>query len=313
MRIERLPQDNTRTQGAARRAWYRRHAPQHLAAVAALLDRALAVRAPHAPASVVVLGAGACTEIPLERLARAAERVVLVDLDAPGMERARQEVPASLRERVRVLVADISGGVSDALGGRLRAQPWPDLAKLSAQAVLAAAAGALDRVPVPDPPPLAGLGEGAWGVVVSSFVLTQLFSLPLLDVRDQLALASSALAAPDADPRFHAAAQGFRRRIALAHVHLLTRLAAPGASVLFLSDTTGHLLPPTAGPHAATPHAARESLPVLPPEVLAIPQDFAPALQLDGAPRRWEWLVTAPTGKQYGRAYDALGALFRAP
>jgi hypothetical protein len=308
MRIERLVEDNTRTQGAARRAWYRRHAPQHLAAVARLAERALAARAPDAPTSVVVLGAGACTEIPLERLARASERVVLVDLDAPGMERARQEVPASLRERVRVLVSDISGGVSDALGALLRAEPWHDLAHLSTQAVLATAASALERVPVPDPPPLSGLGAGGWGVVISSFVLTQLFSLPLLDVRDQLALVTSEGAAPDADPRFHAAAQTLRRRIALAHAHLLATLVAPGGVALFMSDTTGHLLPPSAGPHASDP---RESLAVLPPDVLAIPHDFAPRLHLIGEPQRWEWLVSAPSPAQHGRAYDAVGALFR--
>lgn len=306
MRIERLAQDNTRTQGAARRTWYRRHAPEHLAAVAQLVDRALEARGPGATAPVIVLGAGACTELPLERLARASERVVLVDLDASGMERARDELPATLRGRVRLVVSDISGGISDALTARLRGEPWADLAQLSTRAVTTAAAVALERVPVPDPPPLVGLSESRCGLVISSFVLTQLFSLPLLDVRDQLALVSSA-AALDADPRFHSAAHAFRRRVAVAHAHLLAALLAPGGVGLFMSDTIGHLLPPSAGPHAGGP---RESLPVLPPEVLAIPQDFTPQLRLIGAPRRWEWLVTSPTPDEYGRAYDAVGALF---
>jgi hypothetical protein len=207
---------------------------------------------------------------------------------------------------VRLVVGDISGGVSDGLAARLRQEPWRDLAQLSAQTVIAAAASALERAPVPDPPALAGLGAGAWGVVISSFVLTQLFSLPLLDVRDQLALIAPS-AAPEADPRYQDVAQRFRRRVALAHAHLLAALAASGGVVLCMSDTTGHLLPPTAGPHAREP---RESLPVLPPEVLALPHDFAPQLQMIGEPLRWEWLVSASAANEYGRAYDAIGALF---
>ena len=44
MRIERLAQDNRRTQGTERRAWYRRHSPEHLRAVESLIEEALAAR-----------------------------------------------------------------------------------------------------------------------------------------------------------------------------------------------------------------------------------------------------------------------------
>src|SRR5579875_2584854 len=115
MRIERLAEENRRTQGAGRRAWYRGHNPEHLEAVAALMDAALAPRGEDAPPTAVVLGAGACTELPLERLARTCERVTLVDLDARGMGAAREELPAGLRGRVQLLEADVTGGVSAAL------------------------------------------------------------------------------------------------------------------------------------------------------------------------------------------------------
>ena len=103
MRIARLAEENPRTQGPERRAWYRRHSPTHLRAVAALVEAALAARTPGGPSRAVVLGAGACTEAPLERLARAFEQTLLVDVDVPGMARARDELPASLRSRVDLL------------------------------------------------------------------------------------------------------------------------------------------------------------------------------------------------------------------
>src|SRR5690348_13777147 len=124
MRVERLTSENPRTQGTPRRALYRRQSPAHLDTIAHLVRRGLAARTAPAPRAAVILGAGACTELSLEPLARALATVLLVDLDAPGMERARAELPASLRPRVRTLHADLTGGVSQALAALLRAQPW---------------------------------------------------------------------------------------------------------------------------------------------------------------------------------------------
>src|SRR5690349_20461943 len=120
MRIARLAEENPRTQGPERRAWYRHHSPAHLQAVSALVEEALAALAAGGPSRAVVLGAGACTEAPLERIARSFEHVLLVDVDVPGMARARDELSASLRNRVDLLQADITGGVSDALAEELR-------------------------------------------------------------------------------------------------------------------------------------------------------------------------------------------------
>lgn len=131
MRVERLTSENPRTQGAVRRAQYRRHSPAHLDTIAHLIRRGLAVRTAPAPRAAVILGAGAGTELPLASLARALDTILLVDLDLPGMERARAELPASLRPRVRALPADLSGGVSQTLAALLRAQPWDDLARLA--------------------------------------------------------------------------------------------------------------------------------------------------------------------------------------
>ena len=62
-------------------------------------------------------------------------------------------------------------------------------------------------------------------------------------------------------------------------------------------------------PHHA--HDPRETLTVLPPDVLAIPDDLAPRFQLVGQPRAWEWLVTAPDADHFGRMYEAVGVVLR--
>jgi hypothetical protein len=309
VRIERLSVENARTQGADRRLWYRHHNPEHLRAVAELLDATLARRGAEAPGAAVVLGAGACTELPLERLARACQHVTLVDLDVPGMERARRELPPGLRGQVDLLGADVSGGVSRELAEQLREQPWADLAALSERALLDAAAGCLDRCAVPDPPTLAGVAQVSCGLVVSALVLTQLFSLPLLDVLDTLSVvAPQVVGLQDADPRYHAAVRHFRRRVALAHLDLVAALLAPGGAALLLTDVTGYLLAPGQGPHAG---AAREELPLLPPDVVDLPAELAARFGLPLPPRRWEWLATAPAPTQPGRLYAVLGAVLR--
>jgi hypothetical protein len=313
MRIERLPQENPRTQGPERRAWYRAHSAEHLRTNSDLLEAALRVLRGKA-VRALVLGAGACTELPLERLARACESVLLMDVDVPGMLRARDEVAQSLRSRIDVVAADLTGGVSQALAAELRMQPWGDLASLggpSGHAPLDAAAACIDRCPVPDPPLFAELAPHGYDLVISSFVLTQLFSLPLLDVIDMLNLyAPDSVDLRDSYPRYREAAQGFRRRIAQAHLSLIGSLLASGGAGLLLTDVRGYLLPPRKGLHAGS-GAAPEALDVLPPDVLALPDDVAARFAVEGDVRRWRWLVSAPATELPGRAYDACGIVFR--
>lgn len=314
MRIGHLARDNRRMQGPERRTWYRAHAPRHLAAVEELVDAALHARDRDAPDRAVVLGAGACTEFPLERLARSCGAVVLADVDVRGMTQARDGLPASLRERVDLVQGDIAGGISDLLTDELKGQPWRDLAQLdpkTMRAVLDAAAGCLERCPVPDPPLVPYLTPGLYGLVVSDLVLTQLYSLPLLDLLDALAArAPEAVDLREAHPRYVAAAADFRRRVALAHVSLLRSLVAPGGVALLLTDVTGYLIPEKSGAHAKDP---AEAFPVLPPEALRIPDDLAARFEVIGRPRTWRWPVSLPGADVPGREYDATGVLLRAP
>lgn len=316
MRIQQLTRENTRMQGPDRRQWYRRHSADHLRTARELVVLAGAAVKSELSRRAVVLGAGACTEVPLEWITRYCEAVVLVDVDVSGMLRARAELPSSLRGRVQLVDADITGGVSAALADELRTQPWQDLAALTGSGGMApidAAAGCLERCTIPDPPLLPEVEvEGGYSIVISSLVLTQLFSLPLLDVYDMLAYHAARVAdLRESQPRYLAAAMSFRRHIALAHLALIEKLVAPSGVGLFISDVTGYLLTQRAGSSDSRPPEEREALPVLPVEALALPDDFAKRFALLEPPRYWQWLVALADASHPGRSYDVCGLLFR--
>ena len=312
MRIERLAEENRRMQGPRRRDEFRRVSPAHLRAVERLVADALAARDAAAPSTAALLGAGACTELPLERIVRACERVALADLDAPGMGRARDELPPAVRSRTDLVPADLTGGVSRGLAELLRAQPWADLVALGGPhgfATIEAAAECLARCAISAPPTIPGLDREAFGLVVSSLTLTQLFGLPLLDVLDALALHAPAVAdRRTLSPRYEQAARDFRRRVALAHLDLLASLLAPGGAAALITDVTGYLLPARSGPHQAEPE---ESYAVLPPDVLDLDADVATRFARVGEPHRWRWIATQPANGVPGRAYDVVGMVLR--
>jgi hypothetical protein len=315
VRIERLSEDNQRTQGAERRNWYRKYSAKHLRQIEQALLAALDARGAATPDSAVVLGAGACTELPLDQLARACSPITLMDLDRAGMLRARDELPEKLRSRVRLVTADLTGGVSGALQDELRGQPWPDLRALGGgrgASILSAVAGCLERVPVAQPPDpwSLGLKPQSFGLVVSSLTLTQLYSLPLLDALDTLLVYAPDLADERAaHPAYLAAERSFQRRIVMGHLALIEQLLAPEGVALLISDHMGYLLAPQRGPHAAE---GRETLEVLPPDALRLPDDLEARFTLVGPLRQWMWMVAMPEGETPGRAYDVVAAILRA-
>src|SRR5216110_3468840 len=137
MRIETLPGNNLQIQGPQRRAWLTQHAPQHLRQCSTLISRALALREPGASRSTLVLGAGACTEVPLSTLTRSSEEVVLADFDLASMRRGREEMESPvLRRRVRFVQCDIAGGVSNRLANLIHRQDWKALVAQGGMAVI---------------------------------------------------------------------------------------------------------------------------------------------------------------------------------
>ena len=81
MRIDALSYSNILTQGAQRRETLRALSPQHLEHCSSLMLQGLRERKLSVSPNVLVLGAGACTEIPLLELTRGSDEVVLADLD----------------------------------------------------------------------------------------------------------------------------------------------------------------------------------------------------------------------------------------
>jgi hypothetical protein len=279
----------------------------------ASLTRAAVAGAPSdAARAAVVLGAGSCTELPLRWLCEHCAPVTLVDVDERAIVGARDELPASLRPRVRLVAADLTGGVSQALERELMAQPWTELARLTGaggHAPLDAAAGCLERCHIPTPPVIPALAAHDFTVVISDRALTQLFGLPLLDALDTLMLyAPDAAELRESHPRYAAAAASFRRRVALAHVALMASLAAPGGFALLVTDLRGYLLSPEDGPHAGE----IETLDVLPAAALDLDADFRTCFEEVSVSSSWRWTLNLARDDVPGRAYDVVGVSGRA-
>src|SRR5712692_7107310 len=300
--MDNLTYNNIQTQGAQRRAWLRQHSPQHLQQCAALMLEALQIRQPSASHSTLVLGAGACTEVPLAEHTRNSDEVVLADLDLASMQQARDELSSlALRKRVRLLSSDISGRASANLNRLIGRQPWSRLVSQDAQAVYDAAARCLEQCPVPDPPEIEGLHPGDFGVVISSLVLTQLFSYPLLDILDHVQrIAPGYLGEQERHRRYQEAAQAFRVRIIKAHLHLLRELLDVGGLIVLLSDVRGFVFD-VYGTGNDTEH--RRTMPLVPsilPELVR--EDFAVIEEA-----HWEWLADLPEAGKLGRGYKVVG------
>jgi len=302
MRIDTLPQNNEQSQGPRRREWLRQHSPQHLQQCTPLTTQALQLRAPAASRSTLVLGAGACTEVPLADLARASEEVVLADLDLAAMKRGRDELTSStFRKRIRFVQCDITGGVSSNLAGLIRRQDWQKLVSEGSQALFDALALCLEQCQVPDPPEIYALQPGDFGLVVSSLVLSQLFSYPLLDALDHVqTVAPSLLGEQERHRRYQEAAQAFRIRIINAHLHFLRSLLDMGGIVVLLSDIRGFVFNVYGTDHDV---AHRRSLPLVPGIFPELVRDAFTVIE----EAHWEWLADLLEKERPGRGYEVAG------
>lgn len=304
MRIDTLTYNNVQIQGSPRRAWLRQYSPQHLEQCAALMQHALQKRQRSASPSTLVLGAGACTEVPLAELARDSDEVVLADLDLASMRQGRDELSSpALHKRIRLLECDISGGVSANLNRLLAQQPWVKLVPQGATAVFDAAARCIEQCPVPDPPEIEGLYPGEFGVVISSLVLSQLFSYPLLDILDHVQrIAPTYLGEQERHHHYQEASQAFRVRIIQAHLHLLRELVDVGGLVVLLSDVRGFVFDVYENGSDA---GHRQTMPLVPrtlPELVR--ENFSLVEEA-----HWEWLADLPQKGRLGRGYEVVGYL----
>lgn len=306
MRIDNLTVYNAQTQGPRRRELLSRQSPQHLENSTGLMLQAMRQRPHSVSRSTLVLGAGACTEVPLAALVHNSDEVVLADLDLISMQQARAELSSeSLRKAVRLVSTDLSGGVSTELDRLLARQPWRTLAEQGARAIFDAAATCLDECPVPDPPLFSELAQGNFGVVISSLVLSQLFSYPLLDVLDRVQRVSpSAVNEQERHRRYQDAAQSFRVRVIQAHLHLLRSLLDQDGLAVLLCDQRGFVFD-APNPQLAADH--RRAIPLVPRVFSELVEQNFTILEK----REWEWLTDMPAEGRYGRGYEVVGYLLR--
>jgi len=252
---------------------------------------------------VAILGAGACTELPLEEVAARAEEVVLVDLDEFALQQARRRLSATLAGRVRLVVADITGGVSEQLERALQAQRWQALKAQGSEAVLRAAARCLEECVVPEPPELVELRPGRSAVVISSLVVTQLWSYPLLDLTDLLTTVEPELAARQhGHAQVGPAIERFKGRVARGHLLLLSRMLRPAGRAVLIAEDEGRLVPQQ-GSAAAQLDAPLPLLPATFEQMVG--EIFAPLAPARG----WEWVSDWPTAIRAGRTYHVRGWL----
>ena len=302
MRIDTLTYHNVETQGARRREWLREHSPPHLQHCAALIHSALEQRPASVSRGTLVLGAGACTEIPLAELARHSDEVALADLDLASMVRASEELPSSsLRRRVRLVEGDLTGGVSLNLQRLLARQPWDVLIAQGSRAVFDAASTCLEQCHIPDPPQIDTLDVGEFGLVISSLTLSQLFSYPLLDVLDRIQqLAPAFLNEQERHHRYQQAAQDFRVRIISAHLHLMRELLDTGGLAVLISDIRGIAFNVMGTDHDAE---HRRAIPLVPRVFPELVHDTFTVLQEE----YWEWITDLPGKENFGRGYEVVG------
>jgi hypothetical protein len=306
VRIDNLTVYNAQTQGPRRRELLSRQSPQHLDNSTGLMLQAVRQRPYSVSRSTLVLGAGACTEVPLAALVHNSDEVVLADLDLISMQQARAELSTpALRKAVRLVSADLSGGVSASLDHLLAHQPWYSLAEQGARAIFDAAAACLDECPVPDPPQLPDLGQGNFGVVISTLVLSQLFSYPLLDVLDRVQrVAPKAVNEQERHHRYQQAAQAFRVRVIQAHLHLLRSLLDQDGLAVLICDQRGFVFD-APNPQLAADH--RRVIPLVPRAFFELVEQNFTILER----REWEWLTDMPAEGRYGRGYQVVGYLLR--
>jgi hypothetical protein len=306
VRIDTLSYSNMQTQGAQRREWLRVHAPQHLEHCMALILHALHQRQEGASQGTLILGAGACTEVPLTEVARASDEVILADLDLASMQRALAELASpTLRRRVRLVQCDISGNVSARLAQQVASQYWQQELARGASAVFDAAAACLEQCVIPDPPELPTVERGSYGVVVSSLVLSQLFSYPLLDLLDHIQrLDPQLLGEQERHRRYQEVAQAFRIRIINAHLHLLRNLVDRGGTVTLLSDVRGFVFNVYGTDYDA---AHRRNIPLVPRTFPALVSSVFTVVE----EAHWEWITDLPDQQRPGRGYEVTGYVLK--
>lgn len=301
MRIDTLPNSNRQTQGGRAREWYTQHAPEHLQAASQVILQALQMRRPESSRAIAVLGAGACTEVPLKELVQASDELSLVDLDPDGIQKAKDALPASAQKKIRLVQWDLTGGVSLAMDLEIKRHNWKEAIKQGPRALWDLAADCLDHCQIAERPDGGAFLQGEYGLVVSTLVTTQLFSYPLLDLLDHIKkIAPSMLEEQERHRRYQDARRAFQERIIRAHFRLLQWLLDTGGSLALLVDRRGFAFQVTGTDHD---EKHRQYFPLVP---RTFPEMVEEAFTIHHQ-QEWVWITNLPGKDQFGRGYEVAG------
>lgn len=145
------------------------------------------------------------------------------------------------------------------------------------------------------------LGEGEFGLVLSSLVLSQLFSYPILDLLNLIQeIAPDLLGEQERHHHYQEAVQAFRIRIINAHLHLLRHLLDTGGIVVLLSDIRGFAFS-VYGTDDDAQH--RRSIPLVPRVFPQLVRSTFSVLE----EAKWKWITDLPEGERLGRGYEVAG------
>ncbi len=188
----------------------------------------------------LILGAGACIDIPLRDIVETFEQTTVVELDTDATESASARLPRRLRSKMQIVRADISGFVQPM--GTLIDQAGREPTWLQFTEVLDRGIRSIDPVQAaPD------LGRD-YDFVCSHLVMSQMASMPLnyadsrafaqydkgIAADDEINLSASIPASPDES------LHRFTEQAQLAHLDVLKRSVAVSGIVHF-ADTLFHI------------------------------------------------------------------------
>jgi hypothetical protein len=151
-----------------------------------------------------VLGAGNCADIELPKLCESYAEIHLVDLDREALERARDALPKTNRERVR-----LHGGV-DLTGMLDKLARWK-LMQITPEELMAHPAQTAETI--------GQSVDGPFDVVASTCVITQMQLSVLNALTDR-----------------HQLFQAVRHTVSVTHLRTLSRLTCEGGRCLFVTD-----------------------------------------------------------------------------
>jgi hypothetical protein len=214
-----------------RQSFWRSHLERNRAAILSGLRRFESERGTIPDGhTVMILGAGTCADIPLRQLAQRFE-VILVDIDAPSMQRARDALPAELRQRVTLEVRDLSGGIVVRHSGAF--EDIVTSSRTSSEAMERLAAH-MESAVIPTP-----MLEGDHEVdaLISSMLISQIPYYLLMQVIESLRDPSIGLEGQGWTPRFAAAVRTYVSHFDDAHAEALRDFCVrSGGFVYFSSD-----------------------------------------------------------------------------